>query len=95
MGLWIFLNRNLIGMKNLNLVFPEKTYTDKKKILRKMWFHFGRVIGEYPHLHKIKIKKNKNIKIVGINNLLGPLKMKKIAFIFRHILVTGNYHLIH
>ena len=25
-----FSNRNLIGMKNLNLVFPEKTYTDKK-----------------------------------------------------------------
>ena len=86
-----FSNRNLIGMKNLNLVFPEKTYTDKKKILRKMWFHFGRVIGEYPHLHKIKIKKNKNIKIVGINNLLGPLKNEKNCIYFSaHI---GNWEL--
>ena len=47
----LFSKRNLIGMKNLNLVFPRKNLTEKKKILRRMWFHFGRVIGEYPHLH--------------------------------------------
>ena len=31
---WIygfFSNRNLIGMKNLNLVFPEKKFIEKKK----------------------------------------------------------------
>ena len=56
-----------------------------------MWFHFGRVIGEYPHLHKIKIKKNKNIKIVGINNLLSPLKNEKNCIYFSaHI---GNWEL--
>ena len=35
---WIygfFSNRNLIGMKNLNLVFPEKKFIEKKKNLKK------------------------------------------------------------
>ena len=59
-----------------------------------MWFHFGRVIGEYPHLHKIKIHKNTNIKIVGIKNLLGPLKKEKNVFTFQHISVIGSCHLI-
>ena len=91
---WIygfFSKRNLIGIKNLNLVFPRKNLTEKKKILRRMWFHFGRVIGEYPHLHKINIHQNTNIKIVGINNLLGPLKKAKNCIYFSaHI---GNWEL--
>ena len=78
-------------MKNLNLVFPRKNLIEKKKILRRMWFHFGRVIGEYPHLHKIKIHQNTNIKIVGIKNLLGPLKKEKNCIYFSaHI---GNWEL--
>ena len=91
---WIygfFSNRNFIGMKNLNLVFPEKKFIEKKKILRKMGFHFGRVIGEYPHLHKIKIYNNNNIQVIGINNLLDPLKKKKNCIYFSaHI---GNWEL--
>ena len=87
----LFSKRNLIGMKNLDLAFPKKSNVEKKKILRKMWFHFGRVIGEYPHLHKIKIYKNRNLKIVGINNLLDPLKRDKNCIYFSaHI---GNWEL--
>ena len=87
----LFSKRNLIGMKNLNLAFPKKSSIEKKKILRKMWYHFGRVIGEYPHLHKIKIYKNRNLKIIGINNLLDPLKKNKNCIYFSaHI---GNWEL--
>ena len=87
----IFSSRNLIGTKNLNLVFPRKNLIEKKKILRRMWFHFGRVIGEYPHLHKIKIHQNINIKVVGIKNLLEPLKKGKNCIYFSaHI---GNWEL--
>ena len=87
----LFSKRNLIGMKNLNLAFPKKSNLEKKKILRKMWYHFGRVIGEYPHLHKIKIYKNRNLKIIGINNLLDPLKKDKNCIYFSaHI---GNWEL--
>ena len=87
----LFSKRNLIGMKNLNLAFPKKSNLEKKKILRKMWYHFGRVIGEYPHLHIIKIYKNRNLKIIGINNLLDPLKKDKNCIYFSaHI---GNWEL--
>ena len=41
-----------------------------------MWLHFGRVIGEYPHLNSIKIFENSNINIKNIENLLTPLKKK-------------------
>ena len=87
----LFSKRNLIGIKNLNLAFPKKSNLEKKKILKKMWYHFGRVIGEYPHLHKIKIYKNRNLKIIGINNLLDPLKKDKNCIYFSaHI---GNWEL--
>ena len=42
-----------------------------------MWENFGRVLGEYPNLDKIKIKNNKKIKIINLNNLLEPLKKNK------------------
>ncbi len=86
-----FSPRNKVGMKNLSIVFPEKNESEKKIILKKMWFHFGRVIGEYPHLKKIKIKNNPNIKIIGIENLLNPLKTQKNCIFFSAHL--GNWEL--
>ena len=48
-----------------------------------MWFHFGRVIGEYPNLNRLEVGKNKNITISNQNNLLDPLKKnKKLSFFF-------------
>ena len=31
-----------------------------------MWFHFGRVIGEYPHLNKIKIEDSNFYKLIQL-----------------------------
>ena len=31
-----------------------------------MWFHFGRVIGEYPHLDKIKITDSNILKLIQL-----------------------------
>ena len=53
-----------------NPSFPEKTLREKKAILGKMWFHFGRVIGEYAHLDKIDFSDESVIKIEKIENLL-------------------------
>ncbi len=87
----LFSSRNLIAFKNLNYVFPKKNHKEKKRIVRKMWFHFGRIIGEYPHLHKINIKNNSKIKVIGIDNLLDPLKNNKNCIYFSaHI---GNWEL--
>ena len=86
-----FSKRNSIAIRNLSYAFPYLSQIEKKKIIRRMWFHFGRVVGEYPHLHKIKIKNNKKIKIIGLNNLLEPLKNEKNCIYFSaHI---GNWEL--
>lgn len=39
--------------KNLELAFPEKSRAAREEILRGMWDNLGRVMGEYPHLHRI------------------------------------------
>ena len=36
--IWIFSKKNLIGIKNLQIVFPEKTIKEKKAILKKCGF---------------------------------------------------------
>ena len=87
----LFSKRNLIGMKNLNLAFPKKSNLEKKKILKKMWFHFGRVIGEYPNLNKIKLGEKNNIIVENEENLIGPMKKySNCLFFSAHI---GNWEL--
>lgn len=41
------------ALKNLDRAFPEKTAAEKQRILSGMWDNLGRVIAEYPHLHRI------------------------------------------
>jgi KDO2-lipid IV(A) lauroyltransferase len=56
-----------------------------------MWENFGRVIGEYPNLDKIRVINNERIKIINIKNLLNPLKNNKNCLFFSaHI---GNWEL--
>ena len=85
-----FSKKNLIGINNLGIAFPKKTLKEKKAILKKMWFHFGRVIGEYPHLNKIKIEDKSILKIDSIENLLNPIKNGNCIFFSAHI---GNWEL--
>jgi len=86
----VFSNKNKIGLKNLDIVFPKKSKKEKKIILQKMWFHFGRVIGEYPHLNKIKINNKSILEIENIENLLNPIKKGNCIFFSAHI---GNWEL--
>ena len=53
----IFSKRNKIIEKNLNIAFPNLNKRKKKIIIKKMWFHFGRVVGEYPNLNKLNVEK--------------------------------------
>ena len=53
----IFSKRNKTVKKNLYRVFPNLAESETARIIKNMWFHFGRVIGEYPNLGKIKITK--------------------------------------
>ena len=86
-----FSKKSDLAFKNIKRVFPEYSQTRIKSTIRKMWFHFGRVLGEYPHLRNIDIFNDKRITIVGINNLIEPLKKNKNCLFFSgHI---GNWEL--
>ena len=86
-----FSLKNKIALKNLNKVFPSKNLKQKKTIINRMWFHFGRVIGEYPHLEKINALGSENITIEGLENLTDPLKKNKNCLFFSAHL--GNWEL--
>lgn len=41
--------RNKIAYRNLTIAFPDKTDTEKKEIIKKMWIHFAKFFAEMPH----------------------------------------------
>jgi len=45
--------RSRWAMFNLDIAFPKKSKKEKKKIIQKMWVHFGQMAAELPHLKKI------------------------------------------
>ena len=78
-------------MKNLNKVFPRKNILSKKKIIKEMWFHFGRVIGEYAHLSSIKVFNNKRFEIKNLKYLIESVESgNNCIFFSAHI---GNWEL--
>ena len=85
----IFSKRNKTVKKNLYRVFPNLAESETARIIKNMWFHFGRVIGEYPNLGKIKILKH--LSIENEKNLIEPLnKYNNCLFFSAHI---GNWEL--
>ena len=70
------------AIRNIKIAMPEKNKEERKKIVKGMWENLGRVIGEYPHLQKLFIKKkSKKIMVRGKKNLLLA-KKKNIPAIF-------------
>ena len=86
-----FSKRNLVVKKNIMRVFPNISTQELNKIISRMWFHFGRVVGEYPNLNKIKLGKKNNIIIENEENLISPMKKySNCLFFSAHI---GNWEL--
>ena len=79
--------RNHIALVNLKIAFPEKTEREQKKIIRKMWQHWGKFYAEMPHAKKLYRKAN----IVGLEHLKQAVKDGKGGFICSAHL--GNWEL--
>ena len=86
----VFFQKEILSQKNILRVFPKISKRELNNIVSKMWFHFGRVVGEYPNLNKIKLGRKNNIIIENEKNLINPLKKYSNCLFFLHILVTGN-----
>ena len=67
----LFSKRNSIAKKNILRVFPKIRKRELNSMISRMWFHFGRVVGEYPNLNKIKLGKKNNIIVENEENLIG------------------------
>lgn len=53
------------GHKNLAKAYPNNTRAQNTEILKGVWDNFGRDMGEYPHLAKIKIYEDPRFEIIG------------------------------
>ena len=52
----VWRKKNKIALYNLQKCFPEKSPEERQAILNKMWRHFGRVMGELPHVNKMSAR---------------------------------------
>ena len=85
-GLFMF-KRNQIALLNMQFAFPEKTLKERKKILRGMWRHFGRLGAEIFHIPRVM----KKVHFEGCENVVRFCKEGKGGFLCSaHI---GNWEL--
>ena len=64
--------------KNLAMAFPEKTDAEREQIVAGMWENLGRIMGEYPHLHRIW----RNVELVGHEHMEEARISKKAPIFF-------------
>ena len=85
-GPWLGKTKSVV-LPQLDMAFPEKTRTEKEKIMRGMWNNLGRVIAEYPHIAKI----SERVELIGQEHLDSVRIQGKPAIFFAgHI---GNWEL--
>lgn len=88
----LFSRRKRIILKNLNLIFPEKGFWEKLKILLKCSAHFGRVAFEYLKFSEKNECLEKKVKLEGIENLKrAQMEGKGVFLISAHF---GNWEVI-
>ena len=87
----IFSKRTATAIYNIGEAIEGLDEKKRRKIIFKMWENFGKVIGEYPNLDKIRVINNKSIKIINLRNLLDPLENNKNCLFFSAHL--GNWEL--
>ena len=44
-----------VARRNLGHAFPEKSQGEIEELVTAMWDNLGRVVGEYPHLHQLRL----------------------------------------
>ncbi len=74
---FFMVKRNRIGLRNLEIAFPNKSLAERKEILKKMWMHFGRFYAEMPHGKTL----GKTAKIQGLDYLKEAFKTGKGGFV--------------
>tara|TARA_X000000950_G_scaffold93650_1_gene117891 strand:- start:2631 stop:3494 length:864 start_codon:yes stop_codon:yes gene_type:complete len=83
----IFRSEEII-FKNLSRAFPNIDQIEKKKILKKMWFNYGRIFAEYMFIKNFRQDPtiSKNI-LIDNRNILEDVKRNSEPVIF----ISGHF----
>ena len=83
-----FFRSKKIILKNLDIAFPYKNFTEKNKILKDMWFNYGQIFSEYIFIKNFKNSKKFNQKINVFNDeILEEIKIENKPVIF----ISGHF----
>ena len=75
--------------KNLIKAKPNLTNIEKKKILNRMWFNYGRILSEYVYIKDFRKSSNFSNKIIIENQeVLEKIKLDKEPVIF----ISGHFN---
>ncbi|MDA9653968.1 lysophospholipid acyltransferase family protein [Candidatus Pelagibacter sp.] len=80
---------NKLTEKNLIKAKPNLTNIEKKKILNRMWFNYGRILSEYVYIKDFRKSSNFSNKIIIENQeVLEKIKLDKEPVIF----ISGHFN---
>jgi len=83
----IFRSKKIIDY-NLSIAFPELSIKKKELIKNKMWFNYGRILGEYIFLKNFRYSNlSQNVQIEG-NEILENIKKDSAPVIF----ISGHFN---
>ena len=84
-----------IGVKNLEIAFPELDREARLKILAGMYRNWGRVIGEWPHLRQLNRSNVENfVTYDGVENLDRALVLAQKRGVIVLTAHYGNFELL-
>jgi KDO2-lipid IV(A) lauroyltransferase len=84
----LFRSKN-IAIDNLNKAMPNSSLNQKKIILRKMWFNYGKILSEYMFIKNFRKSEEFSKKIIIKNQyILEKIKTSKEPVIF----VSGHFN---
>jgi len=83
----IFRSKKIIDF-NLSIAFPELSIKQKEQIKKKMWFNYGRMLGEYIFLKNFRYSSlSQNVEIEG-KEILENIKKDSTPVIF----ISGHFN---
>src|SRR6056300_1670244 len=84
----IFRSKSVIN-SNINRALPKLTTKEKKKLLKKMWTNYGKILSDYAFLKNFRLTQSFKKRIIIINGeLLEKIKKENEPVIF----ISGHFN---
>jgi KDO2-lipid IV(A) lauroyltransferase len=81
------MSRKAVALENIRLSFPRMTERDAKRLLRKVYRHFGQMLFEISHVFRMRPHNvDKYVLFEGQEHLINAMSKKKGVFI-----LTGHF----